>query len=272
MEASDVFKAFLNDLQTTFPEIVGDVNIDTDKIVSHIEKTFFPNLMKIVQKDDTFFTGTEQSLFGVNLSEIWRTSGISDSTKEAIWKHVQLCLIASFLHGDIKEKIGTIMSSMKSLWAGKDDEISKVLNDDSSQGHIAAILDFVLETRIAKIFMEIVQEIDISEFDLDFGDPQALLDIVKNPEHPVVKKITARLQRILHEKTHNGSITPQQLSSEIEAIKAKLMSVFGNAFSEALGGGKADIPSSALLGSSPEARRQRMLARLQKKQRDKKSS
>lgn len=272
MEASDVFKAFLNDLQTAFPEMVDDINVDTDIVVSQIEKNFFPNIMKIVQKDDTFFTETDQILFGVNLSECWRTVGVSDDTKDAIWKHIQLCLIASFLHGDIKEKIGTIMSTMKSMWAGKNDEISKVLNDDSSQGHIAAILDFILETRIAKIFMEIVQEIDISEFQLDFANPQEILNILKNPQHPVVKNITTKLQKILHEKTQNGSISPQQLSSEIEAIKAKIMSIFGNAFSQLLGGANAEIPSSALLGSSPEARRQRMLARLQKKQRDKKSS
>jgi hypothetical protein len=158
------------------------------------------------------------------------------------------------------------------MWTGKDDEISKVLNDESSAGHISAILDFILETRIAKIFMEIVQQFDITEFGIDIGDAEELFKIVKNPEHPVCKKIIAKLQKILKDKVQSGSITPEDLSSEIEAIKAKLMSVFGNAFNEMLGGGKTGAPPSALLGSSPEARRQRMLARLQKKQRDKKSS
>jgi hypothetical protein len=272
MEAVDVFKAFSNDLQSAFPEIVTQVDLDTDKAVQHIEKDFFPHILKIVQKDESFFRDADRNLFGVNLSDVWNADGVSDCTKEAIWKHLQLCLIASFLHGDIKEKIGTIMSTMKTMWAGKDDEISKVLNDDSSKGHITAILDFILETRIVKVFMEIVQEIDISEFELDISNPQELIEIVKNPEHPVVKKIVTKLQKILQEKVQSGSITPQQLASEIEAIKAKLMSVFGNAFSEALGGTKSDVSASALLGSSPEARRQRMLARLQKKQRDKKSS
>jgi len=272
MDPVDVFKAFSNDLQSAFPEIVTQINLDTDKAVQHIETEFFPQIMKIVQKDDSFFRDRIRVLFGVNLSEIWKMDGVTDSTKEAIWKHLQLCLIASFLHGDIKEKIGTIMSTMKTMWAGKDDEISKVLNDESSQGHISAILDFILDTRIVKVFMEIVQEIDISEFELDISNPQHLIEIVKNPEHPVVKKVVTKLQRVLQEKVEKGSITPQQLSGEIEAIKAKIMSVFGNAFSQVLGGTKSDVPSSALLGSSPEARRHRMLARLQKKQRDKKSS
>jgi hypothetical protein len=39
----------------------------------------------------------------------------------------------------------------------------------------------------------------------------------------------------------------------------------------ALGGGNGGIKSADLMGNSPEARRQRMLARLQKKQREKNS-
>jgi hypothetical protein len=57
----------------------------------------------------------------------------------------------------------------------------------------------------------------------------------------------------------------------MEAVKAKITSIFGNIFNDALGGRQTDIPSAALLGNSPEARRQRMLARLQKKQREKNS-
>lgn len=272
MDAVDVFKAFSSDLQSAFPEIVTQVDLDTEKAVFHIETEFFPQILKITQKDDSFFTDTTRILFGVNLSDIWKTDGVTDSTKDAIWKHLQMCLVASFLHGDLKDKIGTIISTLKTMWGGNDDELSKILNDNSSHGHIAAVLEYVLETRIAKIFIEIVQETDISEFDIDISDPQELIEIIKTPEHPIVKKIASKLQRVLQEKVQNSSITPQQLSSEMEGIKAKLMSVFGKVFAEALGGSKSDVSSSVLMGSSPEARRERMLARLQKKQRDKKSS
>jgi len=58
---------------------------------------------------------------------------------------------------------------------------------------------------------------------------------------------------------------------EVEAIKAKITSVFGNMFLNTLGGGNGGINSADMMGNSPEARRQRMLARLQKKQREKNS-
>jgi hypothetical protein len=43
-------------------------------------------------------------------------------------------------------------------------------------------------------------------------------------------------------------------------------------FNEAMGLNRGETPAAVLVGNSPEARRQRMLARLQKKQRDKNSS
>jgi hypothetical protein len=58
----------------------------------------------------------------------------------------------------------------------------------------------------------------------------------------------------------------------IEMIKLKLTSVFGDMFKDAMGlggGGGAEVPPTVLMGNSPEARRQRMIARLQKKQREK---
>jgi hypothetical protein len=49
------------------------------------------------------------------------------------------------------------------------------------------------------------------------------------------------------------------------------MGLFGNIFNDAIGGRKADVPSSVMIGNSPEARRQRMLARLQRKVQEKNS-
>jgi hypothetical protein len=58
---------------------------------------------------------------------------------------------------------------------------------------------------------------------------------------------------------------------EIETIKAKVIDLFGNVFKDALGGRRAEVPSAVMVGNSPEARRARMIARLQRKLRDKNS-
>jgi hypothetical protein len=272
MEATVVFKCFADDLESAFPDIVKNVDLDIEKAVEHIEKEFFPHVMKIIQKDESFFNDSDRILFGINLSQLFKKDGVSDKTRQAVWMHLQMCLLTSLLHGDIKDKIGKILSTMKTVWSGKDDEISKILNDDNSKDNISNIIDFILQTQVAKIFMEVSRSFKLSDFELNLSDPQEFIEIAKNPDHPICKKIISKINSIIADKIKTGYITQQQLSSEVEAIKAKVMSVFGEAFSNILGGTKSDVPTSALLGNSVEARRQRMLARLQKKQRDKKSS
>jgi hypothetical protein len=52
---------------------------------------------------------------------------------------------------------------------------------------------------------------------------------------------------------------------DIENIKVKIQEAFGDMFNDMLGGRKADVPASAILGNTPEARRARMMARLRRK-------
>ena len=97
------------------------------------------------------------------------------------------------------------------------------------------------------------------------------METLRDPENPKMKRIINKIQGLIQEKMQRGELSQQQLIGEIEAIKAKVQSLFGNVFNDMLGGRRADVPSNVLMGNSPEARRQRMLARLQKKQRDKNS-
>jgi hypothetical protein len=270
MEAKPVFDAFYTDIKNTFLENLPDSQEDEDTTVKHIETTYYPALLKIIQRDDTFFD-EERTFRGVNISKLWKEN---EANREAIWKHVFMCVLTSFFHGDIKEKIGIVINAVKGMWAGsgqENDEITRLLNDEKSEDYFKEILEYLQETRLAKIFMEIVEQVDISEIDLNFDNPQELMDTLRNPEHPKMKRIINKIQGLIQEKMQRGEFTQQQIIGEIEGIKAKVQSLFGNVFNDMLGGRRADVPSHVLMGNSPEARRQRMLARLQKKQRDKNS-
>ena len=268
MEASKVFNDFANDLKTAFSISIAE--IDVDETAKHIEKNFFPHALKIIQKEDSFFA-EERMLFGTNLSSLWSSAETSSKTKDAIWKHVQICCIGSFMHGDIKEKMSTVLDMFKGFWTGKNDEISKILEDDNTQSHFKEILEFVMETRLAKMCMKMAEEFDVSEFEINVENPEDLVNILKNPEHPIIKRLITKVQGMIKDKIRSGAITNEQIVREIEAVKAKMVSLFGNVFNDALGGKKGDIPASAMMGNSPEARRQRMVARLQKKLREKTS-
>ena len=129
-----------------------------------------------------------------------------------------------------------------------------------------------MNTRIAKVFTKMVEEFDITDIDLNFEKPEEVIEIFKNPEHPIMQKLIQKVQNLIKEKVQRGEISQSQLMTEIEAIKAKITGLFGNIFKDAMGlGGGNSVSGSVMMGTSPEARRQRMLARLQKKQRDKNS-
>jgi hypothetical protein len=276
MDASTVLCAFLKDLQTAFPEYVAEelcINLDRD--VPHVEDTYLKHIIPIIKKDETFFD-EERTIFGVNLSQLWKTEGVSDETKEAIWKHLMVSIFACFLHGDIKQKFNKVLDIVKTMWGAsgqENDEVTRILNDENSEGYLKEIYDYAMNTRLAKIFMKMVEEFDISdlESEIDTEDPMKLLEMIKNPEHPTMKKFVDRIKNTIEEKMKRGELTQQLIQSEIEGIKAKVISLFGNAFGDMLGGRRGEHTPQVMMGNTPEARRQRMLARLQRKARDKNS-
>lgn len=272
MEVTSIFKAFLDDLCIKFPETVKQTEFNVEELIAHLESNFYPSIIKLIQRDATFFD-EPRMMFGVDISELWNES--DDEDRDVIWKHVFMSIVATFLSGDIRDKLSTIISSVKTFWnaSGKEnDEVSRVLNDEHAEDRIKEILDYMSETRIAKIFLDVVEKIDVSDLNIDFQHPEEIVELLKNPEHPTVKKMISKIQNIIQEKMKRGEISQQVMMSEIEGIKAKVQSMFGNIFNDMLGGRRAEVPASVLMGNTPEARRQRMIARLQKKQRDKNSS
>jgi hypothetical protein len=269
MDTAKIFEGFLNEVRKAFPDVSPVHNFEDD--MKHIE-TFYPDALKILQRDDNFFSEKDRILFDLNLSHLWARDG---APKEELWKHFQLCMIGGFLHGDIKDKIGSIIEIFKSYWTGsgnQSDEVNKILNDKASEDHFKSILEFIMNTRIAKLFTDIIEQIDPKEFNLNIESAEQLMEMVRDPENPTVKKLVTKIQNLLKSKMQRGEITQQQITAEVEGIKAKITSLFGDMFNDALGLNRGDTPTAVLVGNSPEARRQRMLARLQKKQRDKNSS
>lgn len=249
-------------LQEFHTHLAVSTPLNVDTAISEIE-VFYPDILKLVQKDETFFD-TERTLFGVNLSDV--------ADKDAIWKHLLMCIMASFFHGDIKQKLGTILNTVKSVWSASgqsSDDVDRILNDENTKGHVEELIEYVTNLRTAKVFLDILESIDISSLDIQLYDPAKLVELVRNPDNPIMQKCMTTVQKALKQKLERGEFTQHQLQSDIEGVKAKVQSLFGNMFTEALGGRRADVPSSVMISNAPEARRQRMLARLQRKQQEK---
>ena len=260
MDPKKSFKAFRDELRSAFPSTEFAQYKDTDPIA--FEELITPSILKVMQKDKTLFD-TEFVVFETNLSPLF------SSNPDLFWKHIQKCAMSSFLSGDIKGKLNKVAETVKEIWGGSghsSDEIEKLLGTEESRSKVSEILEFVMTTRIAKVVMNLVESIDITELGIDFENPEEVIRTFQAAEaNPVIEKVMKKLKTTLEDKVRRGEFTKEMLAADIETIKLKVQTAFGDMFSDMLGGRKADVAPQVILGNSPEARRARMVARLQRK-------
>lgn len=238
-----------------------------EELFQHIEQTLLPHLLRVIQKDDTLIAEIE--LFpGIKVE--WE--GGDDN-----WKKVHMALLYSVLHGDPKEKFGKILEAIKSVVPGgstQADELDKILADEDTQSSMSEILELVMGTRLMSLVGEVVTSLQFSDFNLNIEDPEKLMEMLRNPQdHEGLKDLMDRAKAILEDKIKTGKVNQQELAKEIEVIRAKFQSSFGKYLNEALlgeeTGERTGNTAQQILSHHPDARRARMLARLQRKQQEK---
>jgi hypothetical protein len=236
----------------------------SEEMFGMLEEKLLPHILRVIQRDDTLF------------SEVELFPGLKWDGSEEAWKRLQMAFMYSILHGDPKEKFGKILETVKTLIPGgsaQADEIQNLLNDEETQSSLKEMLELVMNTRLASLVGEIAQTLTTSDLNIDFENPEKLLEMLRNPqESPVLQEIADRAQQILKDKIATGKINQQELVREIETLRAKFQSSFGRYLNETLigqEGPRTGNTSAQILSNHPDARRARMLARLQKKQKEK---
>lgn len=262
----EAFEAFKTELESHGYSPVINMDADVDYIVTKL----YPEYIKIITKLAILFDD-DHVIMGVNLSEVFNSKKIP---VEKFWAlFVSMC-ISTVFYGDFKTKIGSLLTMARQyffLTENDDSEIAKILNNEKAEQHFTEFIDFITNTRLANLALRLVEKADIGNLGIDFEKPADLVEMMKNRDDPKLKKIIEKFQNLLKDAMKRGEITQAQLLQEVQMIKAKLASIFGSTILDALGGGNGGVSSADLMGNSPEARRQRMLARLQKKQREKNS-
>lgn len=238
-----------------------------EELFKHIEDTLLPHLLRVVQKDNTLLAEVE--LFpGIKVE--WE--GTDDQ-----WKKLHMALLYSVLHGNPKEKFDKIFETVKGMVPGgsdKADEFQKIFEDEDTKSSMSEILELIMSTRLVSLVGDIVGSINLADLDLNIDNPETLLNALKNPqESPVITELMERAKLILEDRIKSGKINQQELHREIEMIRAKFQSSFGKYLNEALigeqTGPKTGNTAEQILSNHPEARRARMIARLQRKQQEK---
>ena len=272
-EVSKILKECLDDMRTEFPSVapVLDANygetIDYPAEVERFKTLVQPHFMAAIKKEDVLFTEPREFLRGIDFSELYKDA--SEKKKEALWNYTRMFLMSSYLGSDI-------METVKGLWSkftGKDstDEVDEILKNESTQDGLQDLLETLKETRIFKLGMEVMENLNVEALGLeaiDFTDIPALMEMVKNPEHPVTKKAISSVQKIIEQKMRSGSLKKEDFVREIEMLKEKFKHSIGKLFKTEFFGEPGDRPTASaadLTSNHPEARRARMLARLQRK-------
>jgi len=238
-----------------------------EELFNHIEQTLLPHLLRGMQKDDTL------------LAEVERFPGIKAEWPggDEHWKKLHMALLYSVLHGDPKEKFGKIMEAIKAAVPGgsaQADEVQRILEDEDTKSSMSEILELIMGTRLMSLVGEVVSSLSMSDLQFDLDDPAKLLEMLRNPqEHEGLKEIMDRAKIILEDKIKTGKVNQQELAKEVELIRAKFQSSFGKYLNEALlgeeTGPRTGNTAQQILANHPDARRARMMARLQRKQQEK---
>jgi hypothetical protein len=258
MKIERVFKEFLSMLNSKFPEVFLDGSVENEYTL--FESTFFEDLVMIVQKDPKLFD-TERLIFGQNLSAVW--AELDDDSKKKVWRHLQTCCVHCFLHGDLNAKFDTLLGMLTPIFKSMDgytDEIDSILGKEDTKNKFVDILEFLKNSKLLSVFIHVFESVDLSSLELgeDFEDPAKLA------QNKSVIEIQQQIQRSLQSKLRTGEISQSELANDIQTIMVKVQNIFGDSMNDMLGTRKGPDAKTAL-SNSPEARRARMVARLQRK-------
>ena len=268
MNSNKMFKKFLMDLHSKFPEHFPQTKISETEI-EDFHRIFIQQSLEIFKRDPVLWE-TPKLLFGYDLSELWKNS----DSHSIIWDNLQACLLSSMFHGKFEAKLEgnmPLISTLLKSFIGENSEIDSILNDDSKKSAISDFFEFLKETKLAALILSVFGKIDVSKLDVNvtsFEEIQGKLETMQTD--PAMLKIQSELKGILEDKAKSGEFSKEIVTQEIQKIKLKVQELFGDAFNDILGTRKAEVPAELITSNTPEARRARMLARLQRKLKAKK--
>lgn len=283
LDTAKIIRECLDDLSKEFPSVceiiktnypaVGAAEFLIDPEVAYLKEHVQPHCMDLLKKNADLFKVPRFFLRGVDFSALIHGAETED-LEEKVWTHARTLLMASYMGSDV-------MNTIKSLWStvtGKasTDEIDEILKEETTHAGFEDLLDVLKETRIFKLGMEVAENLNVERLGLDkvdFTDIPALIEMVKNPDHPVTKRAIASVQGMIEQKMRSGSLRKEDFVAEIEMLKEKFKDTIGKVFktelfgdAPAAGGAGGPAPTAQqLMSNHPEARRQRMVARLQRK-------
>jgi hypothetical protein len=261
--ATDLIK----DLLTTFPELKADLNAnlitiinneneeylagDSDidiaikEIYAHCKTVFPEKFFDILYQNEELFTkDAVEFLPGIDFKKLWNEN-ISDSTRETLWKYLQLILftVVSSISGsdsfgdtaklfeaidetEFRSKLEETISKMQDVFdvSGSSVGEDSLPNPEDIHDHVAGMMD----GKLGKLAKEIAEE-TAESLNMDMENADSVNDVFKslfkNPTKlmSLVKNVGSRLD----EKIKSGDIKESELLQEAGDIVKRMQDMPG---------------------------------------------
>ena len=238
-EFTKIISDFVKDILITFPEyrniiskwwsLEEDATNDSDYVFKHCVKAFKDHFFNILNKNAEIFVDESlntEFLPGIVFKYIWKCD-ISDSTRETIWKYLQLILFA--IVGELHEHTG---SADKNMFSGINetefkDKLTETFEqmktlfenqpnvESTSRPDLDEHVKQLMKGKLGKLAMEFAQD-TVNELDIDLENAKDTTDafqkIFKNPSNlmNVVKNVGDKLDG----KIKSGEIKESEILAE----------------------------------------------------------
>ena len=261
-EFTKIVYDLINDILTTFPEY--EIGLDADlfniretmdeesivTVYTHVKQVIPERFFDILYKNEEIFNDDKintQFLPGIEFNNIWK-SDISESTKETIWKYLQLMLFTiigkvdsqdsfgdaaklfeSINEDELKQKLEDTLGNLQNMLDSEDGPIDvsgvdQLPNPEQVHDHISGLLD----GKLGKLAKEIAEE-TAAELNFDAEGATSMNDVFqslfKNPGKlmNLVKNVGGKLD----DKIKSGEIKESEIMEEASGLLGKMKDVPG---------------------------------------------
>ena len=281
----DLVQKFVADMVPTFPEAAEALaRIDGLSEGEFIEATapfYAQSFFYLLQKNDELFgegTGPLEFLPGVDFRPLWQAEGLSDSTRDAIWRHLQLVMFQLVPRVTDKAQFGDsatlfeaitpeqLQEELEAAFEGLDDG-EDVPDAEATAGqfteHISGLMGGNLGHLAGEIAEEVGQDLGLTR-DATQKEVMALL---RDPTRMI--KLVKTIGKKLEEKIASGEVKESELLEEAAGVVGKLKDIPGaERLRQMFGGGSAGKASQAATSAALKQRigkaktRERLQAKL----------
>jgi len=238
-----IINDFKKDILCTFPEYSDKIDMSNNEY-DYCKKYYPKHFFNILYKNDDIFDGEEPLFFlpDIDFSNIWK-SNISETTKNIIWKYLQLILFTIVsnekdgkLFGDVeklfeaigenefKQKLEEAVNNMSDLFEGSGDLSNCVPDVEELNDNISKILD----GKLGKLAREIAEE-TADEFNIDPDNVSSVGDIFKNliKDPAKLMNIIKKVGDKIEEKLKSGDLKESEMLEEASKLLDKMKSMPG---------------------------------------------